>query len=116
MNVIYSAGKTSNEYYFAAFKSLGANKSFLDKYILWHEIKPVIFNKLFRYHLNLWLLILVFEFFENLYGIGTILKQTLDYNDFSALVLMSIIIPLMIFLGYSLIKYFENKYIFWEAE
>jgi len=116
MIALYSAGKTRNEDYFAAFKSLGANMSFLDKYILWHEIKPVIFRKLFRFHLNLWLLILIFEFFENMYGFGTILKRTVEYNDLSALVLMSIIIPFIIFLGYSLIKYLENKYIFWEVE
>jgi ABC-type nitrate/sulfonate/bicarbonate transport system permease component len=116
MIVLYSAGKKRNENYFAAFKSLGANRSFLSKYILWHEIKPVIFKKLFRFHLNLWLLILIFEFFENLYGFGTILKRTIEYNDLSALVLMGIIIPFIIFLGYSLIKYLENKYIFWEAE
>ncbi len=113
---IESSSKNRNENYLISFKSFGAEKAFLDKNILWEEIKPEVFNELFQYHLHLWALILIYEFIANGYGLGTIMRQTLSYHDLSALILMIVIIPVIIFAGHSLLNFLEDKFIFWEAE
>jgi ABC-type nitrate/sulfonate/bicarbonate transport system permease component len=113
---IESNSKSRNEYYLVAFKSFGADKSFLDQNVLWEEIKPKVFKKLFRYHLHLWAIILIYEFIADGYGLGVIIKQTISYHDLSALTLIIVIIPVLIFAGYSLLNYLEDKFVFWEAE
>lgn len=116
MIVIESAGKIRNENYLVAFKSLGADEAFLNKNLVWNEIKPEVFKKLFSFHNHFWALILVYEFMSEGYGLGTIIKRTLVYHDFSALILILAIIVIMIFAGYYFLKYLEDKFIFWEAE
>ncbi len=113
---IRSAGKKRNENYVSAFKSLGAGKNFINKNILWNEIKPEVFGNIFRFHLQLWSLILIFEFISNTYGLGSVLKQTLMYHDLSALTVTIFVISILIWLGYLLLKFIENKFIFWNAE
>lgn len=116
MKIVHLTGEVRNENYFVAFKSLGGDKAFLDKNILWNEIKPEVIKSLFHYHLQLWTLILIFEFIHDSYGLGVILRRTLNYHDFSVLLLMIILIPVLILGGYYFLKYLENKFIFWEAE
>lgn len=113
---VYSQDKLKNESYISAFKSLGAEKKFLDKNILWNELKPVIFKKIFSYHLHLWTIILIFEFVQNNYGLGAIFRRILNFNDFAALILMIILIPIIIFCSFLCLRLIENNFVFWEAE
>lgn len=111
-----SAAANPNQTYAAAFKSLGADDLFLNKNILWNEIKPGIFTGLNRFHMQLWTLILFFEFISKRYGLGSLLQQTLNYRDLSALCLSILIITLTISAGFFLLRFIENKFIFWSSE
>ncbi len=105
-----------NKDYRNTFRSFGADDGFISKQIVWFEVLPGIFSKLPGFHLNLWGLILVFEFIMNFYGLGALLRQTLLYHDLSALFLLTIIISLASAAGYALIRALEDKFIFWSAE
>lgn len=104
------------ESYSLAFKSMGADDNFINRNIIWNEIKPGVFQNLGRFHLNLWAVILVFEYISNTYGLGSIIHQTLTYHDLSALFLIIIIIAAVITAGLLLLKFIDNKFIFWSAE
>jgi len=108
--------KFSNENYRITFKSLGADETFINKHILWNEIKPQVFEDLGRFHLHLWAVILVFEYISNTYGLGSILHQTLIYHDLSALWLVIFIISVFIYVGSLFLKFIENRFVFWSAE
>ncbi len=111
-----SAAGNPNQTYAAAFKSLGADGLFINKNILWNEIKPGLFSHLNRFHIHLWTLILFFEFISKRYGLGSLLQRTLDYRDLSALCLSILIITLTISAGYFLLRFIENKFVFWSSE
>jgi ABC-type nitrate/sulfonate/bicarbonate transport system permease component len=113
---VNAAKKKQNENYLITFKSFGAGGSFLNKNILWNEIKPEVFKNLFRFHLHLWVVIIFYEFLAEGYGLGTILQKTLAYHDLSALTLIAVIISVIILGGFFFLKYLEDKFIFWETE
>ena len=113
---IDSKAKYSNESYSLAFKSLGADDNFINNNITWNEIKPGVFQNLGRFHLHFWAVILVFEYISNKYGLGSIMHQTLSYHDLSALFVVIIIIAAVISAGSRLLKFIENRFIFWSAE
>ncbi|HSD63275.1 MAG TPA: hypothetical protein VLB50_05725 [Ignavibacteriaceae bacterium] len=112
----HSSKRLKNESYILAFSSMGGEKAFLDKNILWNELKPRLFKKLYPHHLHLWALILTFEYIQDYYGLGTILRKTLYFHDFSALIITIFIIPVIILAGFGCLKLLENKFVFWEAE
>lgn len=112
----HSSERLKIESYVLAFSSMGAEKAFLDKNILWNELKPRLFKKLYPHHLHLWALILTFEYIQDYYGLGTILRKTLYFHDFSALIITIFVIPVIILAGFSCLKLLENKFVFWEAE
>lgn len=105
-----------NENYLLAFKSMGGNSAFINKNLLWNELKPGIFKRLYPFHIYLWTLILIFEFIHDGYGIGTIFKKALYYIDFSVLILMIILVPVIIYCGFICLKLIEDKFVFWEPE
>lgn len=113
---IRSAGINPNDNYQASFKSFGADEVFIDKHIVWNEVKPAVFENLTKLHLNLWTLILVFEFISRGYGLGSLLNQTLVYDDLSAFFVVIVFISVIILAGYYFMRYIENRYIFWSAE
>jgi len=113
---INSKVQSSNENYRITFKSLGADEAFINKHIVWNEIKPLVFDDLGKFHLHLWAVILVFEYISNTYGLGSILHQTLVFHDLSALCLVIFIISVFIYAGSLFLKYIDNRFVFWSAE
>ncbi len=113
---ITSEDINANENYRVSLKSMGADEIFIQKYILWNEVKPAVFGNLKRFHLHLWTIILIFEFISQGYGLGSILSQIMTYRDLSALWLIIILISIIIGAGYIFLKYFENRFIFWSKE
>ena len=113
---INKAKTISNENYLVSFKSFGADNSFISKNIRWNEVKPEIFGKLESFHIHLWSLILIFEFISNESGLGSILQQTMVFHDLSALCLTIFFITAVISAGYLLVRYIENKFVFWSLE
>jgi ABC-type nitrate/sulfonate/bicarbonate transport system permease component len=113
---IKSKSSVFNESYTVAFKSLGADDTFISKNILWNEVKPEVFSILPRFHLHLWGLILIFEFILKGYGLGSVVHQTLIYHDLSALCLIIFIVSVSILAGHLFLQYIDNKFIFWSEE
>lgn len=113
---IRSRGITPNDSYQVSFKSFGADEVFINKHIVWNEVKPAVFGNLTQLHLQLWALILVFEFISKGYGLGSLLNQTLVYNDLSAFFLVIAIISVVILAGRYFMTYIESRFIFWSAE
>ena len=113
---IRSKGIAPNDNYLVSFKSFGADEAFINKHIIWNEVKPAVFGNLVKLHLHLWAVILVFEFISEGYGLGSLLSRTLIYHDLSAFFLVLVIISGLILTGFYFIKYIENRYIFWSAE
>jgi ABC-type nitrate/sulfonate/bicarbonate transport system permease component len=116
LSEIKSKSSESNESYITAFKSLGADDSFISRNILWNEIKPGVFRNLQSFHVHLWGLLLMYEFILRVSGLGAILQKTLLYHDLSAICLIILIICLTIIAGCLFLRYIENKFIFWSAE
>jgi ABC-type nitrate/sulfonate/bicarbonate transport system permease component len=113
---IKSKSSFFNQSYIVAFKSLGADETFISKNILWNEIKPEVFGNLPRFHLHLWGLILIYEFILRGYGLGSILQKTLIYHDLSALWLIIFVVSVIILGGYLFLQYIDKKFIFWSVE
>lgn len=100
--------------YITASKGLNTTKNKIYSKVIWKNSQPYVFKSIFNIHLNLWLLILVYEYVSENGGMGTIFNMTLSYNDFAGAVALAIIIALLIWLGTAIIRYIESKLIYWE--
>ncbi len=90
------------------------NKIFSEVY--WKSILPKLFTYLYELQFYLWILILVYEFISESYGIGSIYKQALTYFDIGAVFSISITVSMIIWLSNFIIKLIEMKKIFWNIE
>lgn len=90
------------------------NKMFSEVY--WKSILPKLFSYLYDLQFYLWILILVYEFISESYGIGLIYKQALTYKDIGAIFSISIIVSIIIWISNFFIKLIEMKKIFWSNE
>lgn len=102
-----------NEEYIDAAKSLKSGKQEIEK-IKWKSIQPEIFSHLFELHYYIWLIILAFEFFKGGFGLGSLLRSALSYNDLSALFSVTLIIGFIVFIGTEILKYLNEKFAFWK--
>ncbi len=98
-----------------SLESLGAGNSFIYKKVSWKSVQPSLFNKIIKFHFYLWTLLLIFEFIMGGYGLGSIYRTALEYQDLSALFTVSIIVGVTIYSGNLLLKYFKNKFYFWSS-
>jgi ABC-type nitrate/sulfonate/bicarbonate transport system permease component len=101
--------------YIDAAKGLNLKKGKIYSQVVWKNCQPNVFKELYSIHINLWLLTLAYEYISENGGFGTIFKMTLNYNDLAGLVALGLIITLLIWLGTAIIRFFENKLIFWEV-
>jgi NitT/TauT family transport system permease protein len=104
--------KVKNEFIDAAV-SLGAGNDFVSDKVIWKCVVPALAHSLLDYHLNLWMILIIFEVINGGFGLGNILRLALQYKDLSALFSSIIFICFIIFIGKSIIKYFQNKYYSW---
>ncbi|MHB8578730.1 MAG: ABC transporter permease [Ignavibacteriaceae bacterium] len=104
--------KIKPEYIDAAI-SLGAGKNDLSTNIIWKAVQPSLLNYIFELHYLAWLLLIIFEFMKDGYGLGTIYLEALRYKDLSALFSISLITGITIFVGFYILKYLKNKFIHW---
>jgi ABC-type nitrate/sulfonate/bicarbonate transport system permease component len=113
---IKSASIRRNAGYRVSFISMGADEGFVNKNIVWNEVKPKVFKKLNNFHIQLWCMLLMFEYISGNSGLGSILYHALGFHDLSALVLTILFSSLLIYCGTLILHYAESKFIFWSAE
>jgi ABC-type nitrate/sulfonate/bicarbonate transport system permease component len=58
--------------------------------------------------------VLIYEFIGNSGGLGYLYSVLLEYLDFAGLFAVAIIISLLIWLGNLVLKFFDNKLIYWK--
>lgn len=101
--------------YIDPFISVGADHTFINKNIIWKSSQPAVFGSLRRLNFYLWSVMLFFEYVKGAMGIGNIYRLALSYQDLSALIAVSIIICLIIFVADQIIKLLNIKLIEWES-
>ncbi len=107
--------KIKEEYLLVA-RNLNLTQSDMYKNIYWKSSLPALVKYYEKIHLSLWTLILIYEFIDNTHGFGFISRTALDYKDFTALYTLAIILSLLIWFGNSVIRFVNNKIIYWSAE
>lgn len=111
---IEASQKVKQNYKDAAMSLLIVEKE-LHKKVVWKHTQPTIFSEMNRLHYYLWVLILIYEFIGGVNGFGSIYIYALDYQDFSAIVMLGIVVALLIWLGNSIIDYFHSRLVFWKV-
>ncbi|MDZ7763352.1 MAG: ABC transporter permease subunit [Melioribacteraceae bacterium] len=106
--------KVENQYLDSASSLLIEGKE-LHKKVIWKYCQPIIYDELKRLHYYLWVLVLIYEFIGGENGFGGVYNLALEYNDFSAIIMLGIIVALLIWLGNSIIDYVRNKTVFWKV-
>ncbi len=112
-SLITESRKVKEEYVLAA-KSLGLNKDEIYNRVIWKELQPRIFGRLLKLHVNLWMIVLIYEFIGQTEEVGAIYFSAYRYNDIGAIIALGILISLLVILGNVLIKFLNNKIFFWE--
>lgn len=107
------ATKVKSEYLLVA-KNLGLAKNKIYSKIIWKAVEPEVFKELFNIHYFLWIIIMIYEFVSNISGFGGIYRTALLYNDYSALIVVAVIISIIIFTGNQLLTLIQNKIFFWK--
>ena len=106
--------KKVKEEYLHSARNMGITEMQIYKTVIWKSIQPAVTKKSLKIHSYIWMLILVFEFIGNESGFGFVYRQLLEFNDFTSIFSLSIVIALIILIGNLLINYIRSKTIFWE--
>ena len=99
--------------YIAAAESMGAGEKIINSRIIWKSVQPALAKHILELHLYAWSVLLMFEYIKGGYGLGTIIRLSLEFRDLSALFTTAIIIGVTIFIGTLVIKYSEKKFLHW---
>ncbi|MCX6173791.1 MAG: ABC transporter permease subunit [Ignavibacteriales bacterium] len=116
MNKLFDESKKIKEEYLLVARNLNLSQSDINKKVYWKSALPALTKYYEKVHLSLWTLILTYEFIDNTHGFGFIFRTALDYKDFTGLYTLAIILSLLIWLGNSVIRFVNNKIIYWGAE
>ncbi len=111
--IFQNIDKTNPEYINTAL-NLGVPEKQIYKDVVWKCVQPELFHSMKRLHYYLWVLVLIYEYIGSNFGLGFLYSLLLEFHDFAALFAVAITISLLIWFGNVLLKYFENKLIFWE--
>ena len=101
--------------YSLALKSFGIEANSISRKVIWKAIQPDLTAHIIRQNIYLWASIVIFEYVNLGYGMGTILRKILQFRDLSALVMIFVIIGTSIFISTQLLKLIKNKAYFWKA-
>lgn len=109
---IFSEMKNVKEEFLIVAENINPVKKYNE--VIWNTILPELFNYMVRIHYYIWTLVLIYEYISDSFGLGSIYRIALEYNDLGAIVSLAIIISLLIWLGSFLIRLAKNKLAFWE--
>lgn len=93
--------------------TLGLNKNNFENILLTKTASPYLLEKLNKQQTNFWLLILIYEYINNYYGIGVILRKAIQYNDLGALFYLLIITGIVIYSFVKITEKIKIKIYFW---
>lgn len=93
--------------YLDSLSSMGYKDSGIIK---WKYSEPLLLKHAIDLHLYLWSMLLVFEYIKGGYGLGSVFRTALTYNDISGLFASIFITGIIIWLGTSILKYYSYKY------
>lgn len=101
--------------YSLALQSFGIKTYSISRKVIWKAIQPDLMAHIIRQNIYLWASVIIFEYVNLGFGIGTLLRKILQFRDLSALVMIFIIIGISIFISMQLLKLIKNKFHFWKA-
>jgi NitT/TauT family transport system permease protein len=101
--------------YSLALKSFGIGANSILRKVIWKAVQPELMVHIIRQNIYLWASVVIFEYVNLGFGIGTLLRKILQFRDLSALVMIFIIIGISIFISTQLLKLIKNKVYFWKA-
>lgn len=116
INKLFDESKKINEEYLLVARNLNLSQSDIYKKVYWKSALPAMAKYYEQIHLSLWTLVLIYEFIDNTHGFGFIFRTALDYKDFTTLFTTAVILSLLIWFGNSVIRFVNNKIIYWSAE
>lgn len=106
--------KNHNPVYVETALNLGSNKYLIYSKVIFKDIQPKHFNGLIRIHYYLWILVMIYEFINNIGGFGGVYRTALIYRDFAGLFSVAIVISILILFGSIVINFIKEKLFFWE--
>ncbi len=101
------------ESYILIARNLGVNENRIFKEIVWKKSLPSLFSGLIKIHFLIWILVLLYEFVGDYFGIGHVYNTALQYNDFAGLFSIAIYVAILIWIGSKAIEYSKSKLIYW---
>lgn len=111
---VRKANRNSIDEYNTAISSFGIDSEIIKKEIAWNSILPYVKEEMIRFHIFFWTIIISYEFIKGGYGLGSVYKDILAYNDLSALAGLTLLISIIILLFNFAIKNLVNRLIFWK--
>jgi len=108
-------GETHGSQYSLSLRSFGIGESSLLRKVVWKAIQPELMTYVIKQNIYLWASVILFEYINLGFGLGTIFRKILQFKDLSALLMMFIIIGASIFISTQVFKFIKNKFYFWKA-
>jgi len=102
-----------NDEYITSAMSLRISQNKIDRFIIWNNVKPKLFEHLFSLHLFIWSILIVFEFIKGGLGLGVIFRKALEFRDLSAIFSAFIITGISVYIGIVILKFLRKKFAFW---
>lgn len=112
---LFEEAKKVNEEYILVARNLGLVPYDIYENVYWKASLPALSKYFKSVHYYLWGVVLIYEFISNSYGLGSIYRIAITYNDFTALFVLAIMISLLIWFGDSLIGLINKRTIHWTA-
>ena len=108
-------GENLGTEYQLAMETFGVGFNPIMRRVVWKAIQPNLFAHIIKQNIYVWASLIVFEFINLGFGLGTILRKILQFKDLSALVMMFIIIGVSIFISSQMFKFAKDKFYFWKT-
>lgn len=110
----YMAENLGSEYSLA-LHSFGIGKNTISRKVIWKAIQPNLMTHIIKQNFYLWASVILFEYMNLGFGIGTVLRKIMQFKDLSALVMIFIIIGVSIFTSTQFFNFIKSKFYFWKV-
>lgn len=95
-------------------KSLGLTSKKILAELKFKQLLPSLENSFLLLHIKLWGVLIVFEYVQNTFGLGSVLHSSMMLKDLYVLFFTSVLISLTIIILHFLIQVFFNQFVHWE--
>jgi NitT/TauT family transport system permease protein len=94
--------------------NLNLSESEIYSEVIWKNLLPYILDGLIKIHFLFWIIVLLYEYVGDYFGIGHVYNTALQYNDFSGLFSIAVYVALLIKFGSFVIEYTKSRMIYWK--